>query len=325
MTTRFQLDKSRGLTRFNTGGRPVRDDAQWEESKHPRAKNGEFGSGGGGAAAPKSESISGAGVQSYAAKIYSAPTKTADQIINAIPGAKEAVDKVRQKIATGVTTNSLVKDGGFMQENGSYTPERQAIHEKIVNDFINEESVKKYTPKDGEKPTLTILGGRGGSGKSWFTKPDGIIDTNTSLLLDSDKVKEALPEYEGWNAALLHEESSHIVGLIDRRAAKLGMNVILDGTLKSNDSIMNRVSTYQGSADYDLVGRYMYTSPETGATRAFGRFAKGGTFSGRYVPPEVILSNTKNEQNFDTLSPKFKEWSLYDNNGTEPKLVSEHK
>jgi predicted ABC-type ATPase len=324
MTTRFALDKSRGAGRFNTGGRPARD-AQWEESKHPRAKNGEFGSGGGGAA-PKSESTSsGAGVKSNASAIYSAPTKSADQIINAIPGAMAAVEKVRQKLGAGVTTNSLVKDGGFMQENGSYTPERQAIHKKIIDSFINAESIKKYTPQNGEKPTLTILGGRGGSGKSWFTKPNGIIDTNKSLLLDSDKIKEALPGYEGWNAAHLHEESSHIAGLIDRRAAKLGMNVILDGTLKSTDSIMNRVATFQGSHDYDLVGRYMYTSPETAASRAFSRFAKDGKFNGRFVPPEVILSNTKNEQNFDMLSPKFKEWSLYDNNGTEPKLVSEHK
>lgn len=327
MTTRFALDKARGVARFNSGGvRFGRDDAQWEESKHPRAKNGEFGQGSGGSEpAAKLASVSGAGVQSNAAKGYAAPTKSADQIINAIPGAMDAVNKVRQKLGAGVTTNSLVKDGGFMQENGSYTPERQAIHKKIIDSFINAESIKKYTPQNGEKPTLTILGGRGGSGKSWFTKPNGIIDTNTSLLLDSDKIKEALPGYEGWNAALLHEESSHIAGLIDRRAAKAGMNVILDGTLKSNDSIMKRVETYQKSHDYDLVGRYMYTSPETAATRAFSRFAKDGKFNGRYVPPEVILSNTKNEQNFDSLSPKFKAWSVYDNNGTEPKLVSEHK
>lgn len=353
MTTRFALDRARGLTKFNSGGSAAARDA-WEENKHPRGQPGnagQFGSGGGGAssapapapaAAPPSAKApvaavaaataaepsnhgSGAGVQSNASKVYSAPTKTADEIINAIPGAMEAVNSVRQKLGQGVTTNSLVKDGGFMQENGQYTPEREAIHREIVKKFLNQESVEKYTPKNGEKPTLTILGGRGGSGKSWFTKPNGIIDTNKSLLLDSDAVKEALPEYKGWNAALLHEESSHIVGLIDKGAAKLGMNVILDGTLKSNDSIMNRVSTYQGAHDYDLVGRYMYASPETAATRAFSRFAKDGKFNGRFVPPEVILSNTKNEQNFDALSPKFKEWSIYDNNGTAPKLVSEHK
>jgi predicted ABC-type ATPase len=370
LTTRFALDRARGFTKFNSGGARARDAAEFKEADHPRAKNGQFGSGGT-SAAPESKSETPAAAppsqktpvakaaapapapasaaaasspesghasttgptvnvsaQSQAAKAYKAPTKTADEIIASIPGAKEAVDKVRAKIAAGVTTNSLVKDGGHMQENGQYTPERQAIHRQIVNDLINADVIRKYTPKDGENPTLTILGGRGGSGKSWFTKPGGIIDTDKSFVIDSDVVKSKLPEYEGWNAALLHEESSHIVSMIDKRASKAGMNVTLDGTLKSA-AILDRVNEYHDQAPegmkYDMVGRYMYASPQVAAERAFNRFAKGGKFNGRFVPPEVVLGNTKNEQNFDKLSQSFKEWSIYNNDGDSPKLLEEHK
>jgi hypothetical protein len=52
MTTRFQLDRAR----FNSGGGAKVRDAEFEESKHPRAANGEFGQGSGsGESSPKSK------------------------------------------------------------------------------------------------------------------------------------------------------------------------------------------------------------------------------------------------------------------------------
>lgn len=46
MTTRFAIDCNRSVGRFNSGGARMRD-AEFEESKHPRAANGEFGQGSG--------------------------------------------------------------------------------------------------------------------------------------------------------------------------------------------------------------------------------------------------------------------------------------
>ena len=106
-----------------------------------------------------------------------------------------------------VATNKLVSEGGYKQEDGNYTPERQKVHQKIIDEYINEANVKKYSPAPGEKSLLTVLGGRGGSGKSWLTGKDGPIDASKSMVIDTDEVKSKLPEYEGWNAAQLHEES----------------------------------------------------------------------------------------------------------------------
>jgi predicted ABC-type ATPase len=264
-----------------------------------------------------------------AAKLYQPTTKNAAQIAASVPGGEEAVKAAAERLKTQVTTDSLPEKGGFKNANGTYTPERAALHETIVQDYINPETVRQFTPKPGENPLLTILGGRGGSGKSWLTSKDGPIDTTKSLVLDADEIKSKLPEYEGWNASILHEESSDIVAMIDARAAKIGMNVVLDGTLKS-ENIQKRIDVYQAPPghEYELEGYYMYASPETAATRAMGRFAtKAGDFSGRFVPPEVILGNVNNEKNFDKMSEGFRKWGVYDNDadkpGEAPRLVEQ--
>ena len=286
-------------------------DKDWDPALHPRGEKGRW-----------TFSVS------HAARLYEPTTKTADEIIDAIPGARAAVDKVRKKLDEGIATDRLVKDGGFKRENGTYTPERSALHEEIIQRFVNPETVEQYTPSGNQNPLLTVLGGRGGSGKSWLTGKSGPIDTNTSLVIDSDEVKGMLPEYEGWNAGLLHEELSDIVAMIDRRAAAMGMNVVLDGTLKST-SILDRIAVYQApeGTEYDVDGYYMYASPETAATRAFNRWAKGGRFDGRFVPPEVVLGNTKNEANFDKLSESFRNWGVYNNDADQgdPILVEKSR
>jgi hypothetical protein len=65
----------------------------------------------------------------------------------------------------------------------------------------------------------------------------------------------------------------------------------------------------------------MHLPPEEAATRAMARYAKGGKFDGRFVPPEVILGNVDNEQNFDKFSNQFRKWAVYENTGKEPRLV----
>ena len=303
------------------------------ESEHPRDEYGKWTSGGGGGSSEGWTQSSGSarstvpGKPSNAAALYKAPTKTPDQIVAQVPGADVAVARARERMSEMVETHKPVAEGGFKQEDGSYTPERAALHQKIVEDYINQDLVRKFLPEPGQNPTLTILGGRGGSGKGWLTSKDGPIDTTKAMVIDSDEVKGKLPEYKGWNAAQLHEEATDIVNMIDFSASRLGLNVVLDGTLKG-DSIMKRIAVYQEPPhhEYDLEGFYMYASPETAARRALNRFAtKKGDFGGRFVPPEVILGNTKNEANFDRMTESFRKWAVYDND-TEaglPKLVEQ--
>ena len=44
------------------------------------------------------------------------------------------------------------------------------------------------------------------------------------------------------------------------------------------------------------------------------------------MPPEVVMSNTDNEKNFDAVIPFLKKWSVYNNNtsGEGPIKVGSH-
>lgn len=304
----------------------------FKESDHPRGQPGnagQFGSGGGGSGketggeerrgAPAAKGSAGA-----ATKLYKAPTRSVDQIIASVPGAAEAVAKVKAKFAESVPTDAPVDKGGFKNPDGTYTPARAAVHRKIIESIFTPEAIAAATPPPGQKPVMTLLGGRGGSGKSWITADGGPVDSKTSILLDADAIKTMLPGYEGWNAGLYHEESSDITAIADELATALGVNVIHDATMKSEATPAVRMANYE-KAGYDVAGYYMYASPETAATRALGRFSKKGSFSGRFVPLEIILNhNTRNESNFDKLSPGMKRWAIYDNDGAkgEPRLVA---
>src|SRR5690606_24786573 len=113
------------------------------------------------------------------------------------------------------------------------------LHRKIAAHFLSPERIRAATPPDGVQPTFTLLGGRGGSGKSWFKGK--VYDPNKAIVLDADEIKGMLPEYEGWNAHQVHEESSDILEGLLRKARELGLNVVLDGTLKTAKSALDKV------------------------------------------------------------------------------------
>ena len=274
-----------------------------------------------------------------ASTLYTAPTKTKEQIIAEFPGASDAIRETIKRLESQPATNKLVSEGGFKNPDGTYTLERQAKHLEIVGAIFSKDKIEAARPAEGEKPVLIMLGGRGGSGKSWITQhgplkgkaidpdhpvPEGM--KNGAIVIDADFIKSKLPGYEGWNASNLHEESSDVIAMVDEMALSLGVNVIHDATLKSYDSSALRMANYDGSG-YEVEGYYMYAAPETAATRAMHRYSKGGKFTGRFVPPEVILANVNNEKNFDRLSSGFRKWAVYDNNeenttGSGPRLVS---
>ncbi len=237
-------------------------------------------------------------------------------------GATEALSVAKGKLAAlnGYSTDGPVANGGFMQPDGTYTPERAALHRSMINKLFSDANVAAATPDAGTAPTMTVLGGRGGSGKSWFTKKGGPVDTSHAILIDADGFKAALPEYQGWNAAALHEESDHLVNMAATEAVALKVNVIHDATLRSFSGVSARVANYQ-AAGFQVQGYYMYTAPQVATGRAMQRFVHGGP-TGRFVPPEVILGNTQNERNFDQLIPHFSKWAVYDNNGASPVHVA---
>lgn len=221
------------------------------------------------------------------------------------------------------------------QINGEYTPERKQLHSKIINEILSYEKVRACTPKNGEKPKFIMFGGRGGSGKSWFTDKemaarDGrevMFDSDNYLILDADEIKRELPEFKGWNAGEVHEESSDIMKQIKREAMDLGINIIVDGTMNYNPKKPDKVKNEMLDAKdkgYSLEAHYMFTPLQKSCVNAMNRFKTSkGDYSGRLVPTDILLSMQDNEKSFDSIKDIVDDWTFRDNQNFEAKLVSQ--
>jgi predicted ABC-type ATPase len=248
--------------------------------------------------------------------------QTVARVINAVPGAAEKIRLARALLARSVRTDAPVEQGGHKTADGKWTPTRQELHSPILEKILTPEKVKAATPKSGERPVVHLLGGSGGSGKSWYTGPNGTVKTDNAIYINSDDVKAMLPEYRGWNAALVHEESSHIAKTAETVARDHKLNLIIDGTMGNLAALQKRVTQYK-AAGYRVEGHFMQVAHETSAKRALQRFVRGseGRQLGRFVAPEMLMAHAAT-QNFETVRNDMDAWELYENEGDRPRLVS---
>lgn len=249
---------------------------------------------------------------------------------------KEIENKVKEKLKEQL--KRLEEKGDTFSRytvNGEWTDERKKLHEKIIKSILSPEKIKSCTPKKGEKPKFIMFGGRGGSGKSWFTDKkraaaegrEVMFDSDKYLILDADAIKEYIPEYEGWNAGEVHEESSFLNKEIKRRAFEAGLNIIIDGTMNYNpkkpDKVKNEMLEAKGKG-YSLEAHYMFTPIQKSCVNAMNRFkTKKGDFSGRLVPTNILLGMQDNEKSFDSVKDIVDSWTFRDNQNFEAKLIAQ--
>ncbi|MDR2701106.1 MAG: zeta toxin family protein [Spirochaetaceae bacterium] len=211
-------------------------------------------------------------------------------------------------------------------ESARYKEVREKLHGAIMQTLLAPDKIRMAKPDPNSEPTFTILGGRGGSGKSWFKGK--VYDPAKCVVLDADEIKAMLPEYQGWNAQDVHEESSDILEQMIGMCIREGLNVVLDATMKTADSAIAKVLRFK-SAGYKVEAHYMHLPSQEAAKRAIGRFkGENGDYTGRYVPVNIILKNTTNEDSFDQVRRMADKWSFRDSNGKkgeQPILISEGK
>jgi len=210
--------------------------------------------------------------------------------------------------------------------NAIYTPERQKLHETIIKKLLSPEKVAAATPKDGELPTFQILGGRGGSGKSTFNKKKsdaGVYNEDNVIVVDPDALKEELAnesgeKWEGWKAKAYHEESSDLSKMLMKAAMAQGLNIVMDITMSNADKQIEELKLAK-DAGYKTGAYYMHVPKQESLKRAIKRYIESPTeknvedFTGRFVPPDVLLNMTGNEANFDKVKDFADDWSFYDN------------
>jgi hypothetical protein len=293
---------------------------EFDESKHPRDERGRWTDGGGGDDSLAEDTESGYGKNPTATEIYeSYKTPTMEEVRARLsPRDMEEIDQAKRDMEGRIPTMAQ-----FKQPDGKYTPERVAVHADIIKNkmkLFSPENIAKYTPPAGEKPLVTLVGGRPASGKT-TSLPAEIMES--SLYISADDVQEHLPGYEPRLAGLFNGEAQEIGDRIEEMARELKINVIFDSTMKTQKTAAGRLAAYQ-QAGYEADGYFVSTSPIESAVRTVGRFRhKKGDYSGRFVPPEVTIASTTNEKTFDSLKSEFRSWKLFDNNGDKLKLVAE--
>ncbi len=210
------------------------------------------------------------------------------------------------------------------KRNGQWTAPRQRLHQEILfgsptrTGIFTAEAIAGATPEAGVPHNLTMLGGRGGSGKSRLGKgPNRVFDPNRNIVLDPDVINAQLPEFKGWNAAMVHQESSFIFAEAHRIANRLRLNTVSDQTMRSFEKVERIIKNFRKSGA-TIEGHYMHLPRQDAALRAIALFlGEGPRNRGRYVPVEAILESIENEANFQALKALFRRWSVWDNQVAE--------
>jgi predicted kinase len=173
------------------------------------------------------------------------------------------------------------KDIYYNEETKQYTPEREAVHNKIINDlFENVKCVKKGAP------IAVFTGGSPASGKTTYLKKiANYLLTPDVFKLDADEIRSKLPGYEGWNANATHKETQDIVNELLNRVGdgSCRYDFVYDGTMNKAQKYFSLINKVKGLG-YKTFIIFFDIPYAVARERALNRYKK----SGRYVPMEVI-------------------------------------
>lgn len=214
-------------------------------------------------------------------------------------------DKKREKLQEQLE-NRLLSD-----ENGSFTGKKQGKEQfdgKVENG----------------KEAYIVIGRPAGGKSSVFANP--ISKEHNARIIDSDKVKEWLPEFDnGLGAGRVQEESSMIMERALKKATDRGENVVIP---KIGGESVAQMAKDLKSKGYKVHLKYNEVSEANSITRAISRYVE----TGRWLDPNYLKSigdkaerfykkYSKNKDLFDTA-----EW--LSNNvgfGQKPKKIDEVK
>jgi predicted ABC-type ATPase len=212
------------------------------------------------------------------------------------------------------------------QADGSmaFTPERQALHDRIVNDTL----AGKRPPPAGQQPVYHIMGGGPASGKtSLLDTPEGAAMRDPDVaLIGLDDLRAELP---GYQAALktpagpsgFHEEAAYLTARTTTAAAERGLSLTLDTTGDSSTSVLRGRVLAAKRAGYRVEGHYVTIPIDTAIERAEAR----GRKIGRFVPTAgLTVLHAHVSRSLPAVTRDFDAVDLYDNRGpmgSTPKRV----
>ena len=274
--------------------------------------------------------------------------RTVRRVWNKIKNKYEWTGEGRKWTSKGTTSPELPKGSGttkisetdvgyglhtinkFLTEDGGLTPERAALHDRIIHDMFK----GKKPRKPGEPRTLYFLGGGSASGKSSFTDPEkckryNMPSRDEVTVVDADQLKKKLPEFDDDSdtgttdrnkaANFAHEESSALSKRALEAAYANGYDVTLDGTGDSGVASVKKKIDQARAAGYRVEGRYCTADIE----EALRRNRKRAIEEKRLVDDGSVIRIHKNVSEIvPQIAGEFDHFELWDHDGPEPRLVA---
>lgn len=197
------------------------------------------------------------------------------------------------------------------------TPERQVLHDKIIDEFLTEPA-GGY----GRDRVMEIIIGPPGSGKSSVVSRSLKSDLR-AIEVDSDAVKERLPEFDGGlGANAVHEESKALADIIMKAAIDGGMNIV-HPLVGGNAEKMAKLIDKMTALGYTVNVRLVHIPATESLSRVINRFGE----EGRAIPPSYVMGIGDGPlRTFNLLKQRedINAYSYFDNNvkfGQKPLVI----
>lgn len=201
-----------------------------------------------------------------------------------------------------------------LQKNGQLTPERAAVHRRIIEKYLG--PCKPY--KEGEEKLALFTGGGGASGKGKFSKNVGNFYSKDDhpAIIDPDEIKKDLAAADGTElndklTGYYHEESSSIAKQIYELALSNNLPCLYDGTATGIGSVLKKLALAE-KFGYKTEMSFVFSDWDTVRQNSLDRFRN----QGRLVPIRRLLgAHIQAYSAVLGLQDKFDSFKLYDNAG----------
>jgi len=239
--------------------------------------------------------------------------------------ASPEYDKAMQE-----TLGSLPKNASYYQiedatldkhkHNGRLDKDRAILHEQIVNHYFN----PKAAAKPGQRPSLVLLMGQPGAGKTTAGAPYA-RKYGEMTELDPDGIRSFLPEYNGYNAPATQNEAK-LIGdrMLLPRAVKARHSILVDQTGANGDKVA-RLTNNLGKLGYDVHIIYVKAPLWKSANNIVQRFQKHG----RFVDPDYLVDHVDGRpgNTYDRMKKNkyVKSWVTLDNSADKAIVTDEGK
>lgn len=219
--------------------------------------------------------------------------------INVLPEIQEA--KKRANANGDVVSNVKFRDS----KTGDWTPERKAVQDKIVNEIMNlgsavidEKGNVQYNGVVEQGRHADIVIGPPAAGKSTVFA-DPLSQQHKARIIDSDMVKERLPEFDGgYGANFVHEESASVADIdIKNRAVERGENVIFP-LVGGKTAKIRKLIEFLRNEGYTVNLYYNEVPADVAMNRAFARFIQNG----RFLPLDYVAGIYSNPNSNPTVT-----------------------